>query len=114
VNHDVPSRRNLRPIAPQNFADAPPYAISHYSATECFLDADSESTVAVWPGSFASERCIVRPAGFWRALRAEENSKLRARAALARAIYRFIFDAFQQARGTWKILPRTVGISRWA
>ena len=43
-------------------------------------------------------------------LRAEENCKLRARAALTRAIYGFVFDAFQQTHGTRKILPRTVRI----
>jgi hypothetical protein len=114
MNHDVPSRRNLRPIAPQNFADASPYAIPHYSATEGFLDADSESARAAWPGSFASGLSVVCSTRLKCILRAEENCKLRARAALTRAIYRFIFDAFQQTRGTRKILPRTVRISRWA
>ena len=39
-------------------------------------------------------------------LRAEENGKLRARAALPRAVYGFVIGAFQQARGAGKILPR--------
>src|SRR5438105_2019257 len=32
MNHDVPSRRNLRLIAPQDFTDTAPDAIAHHSA----------------------------------------------------------------------------------
>ncbi len=95
MNHDVPSRRNLRPIAPQDFTDAPPYAIPHHSTAESFLNADSESAGAAFPGSVACGRCLVRPACLQRVLQAEENCKLRTRSALARAVYGFIFDAFQ-------------------
>jgi len=49
-----------------------------------------------------------------RLLRAEENCKLRARAALARAIDSFVVGASQQARGAWKTLPQAIRISRLA
>jgi hypothetical protein len=94
MNYDVPSCWNLRPIAPQDFTDAAPYAIPHYSAAQGFLDADSESTGAAWSRRLAFGSSIVRPACFHRILRAKKSCKLRARATLARAIYGFVFDAF--------------------
>jgi len=39
---------------------------------------------------------------------AEENGKLRARAALTGAVDGFEFHALQQTHGTWKILPPLV------
>ena len=113
MNYNVPSRWNLRPIAPQNFTNPAAYAIPHNSATQGFLDADAESTGAARPGNRASGNCVVGSARLKRVLRAKENCKLRARAALSRAVYGFVFDAFQQAHGTRKTLPWTVRISRW-
>ena len=49
MNHDVPSRRNLRPVAPQNFADAAANAVPHHRAAQGFLDADAEAADAVRP-----------------------------------------------------------------
>ena len=46
MNHDVPSRRNLRPVAPQNFADAAANAVPHHRAAQSFLDADPEAAGA--------------------------------------------------------------------
>ena len=102
MNHDVPSRRNLRAIAPQDFTDAAAYAIPHDRATQCFLDADAESAGARWPGNLASVNFVVGADRLRHVPRAKENCKLRARAALARAIHGFIFDAFQQPHGTRK------------
>ena len=109
MNHDVPSRRNLRPVAPQNFANAAANAVPHHRAAQSFLDADPEAAGAARRerssgGTFARS---FPPEGLIRKLgtRAEENGKLRARAALTGAIYGFVFDALQQAHGTRKILP---------
>jgi len=114
MNHDVPSRRNLRPIAPQNFADAAANAIAHHCATQSFLDADAESTYAARPLSFMPGGLIAGTARRQCLLRPEENCELRARAALARAVYGFVIGGSQQAHGTRKILPRTVQISKLA
>src|SRR5229473_1306356 len=43
MNYDVPSRRNLRPVAPQNFAHAAFNAVPHNRAAKGFLNADPES-----------------------------------------------------------------------
>jgi len=109
MNHDVPSRRNLRSVAPQDFTNTAADAIAHHRATQCFLDADTETADEVRPGSLV-RRGLARN----RELRAEEHCELRARAALARAVHSFIFGAFQQTHGTRETLPRTFRIFRQA
>jgi len=79
MNHDVPSRRILRSIAPQNFADAAPYAVAYHRAPQRFLHADAE----------AAARETVR---------AIKNCKLRTGAPLAAAIHGLVIRAAQQAR----------------
>jgi hypothetical protein len=109
MNYDIPSRRNLRPIAPQDFTDAAANAIPHHRSAQRFLDADAEAAEAFRPGSYV-------PGDLARSccLRAEEHCELRARAALTGAIYGFVFDAFQQTHGARKTLPRTFRIFKWA
>src|SRR2546422_1533020 len=70
VNDDVPSRRYLRKILPQDSADAPLDAIAHHRAAHRLFHADSQAAVpeAVGP---------------------REGRELRARAPPPAAIYRF-------------------------
>src|SRR5579863_5482753 len=115
---DVPSRRNLRRVAPQNFPDAAFDAVPHHRAAKSFLHADPEPAGVPCPER-AGGRCVARklpPESFIRNrwVRAEENGKLRARAALTGAVYGFVFHTLQQAHGTGKTLPRLVRFSRWA
>src|SRR5579863_3911957 len=102
MNHDVPSRRNLRPVAPQNIADAALDAVAHYRTAQSFLHADAEAADA--PGVFRQRRGgrktlapgrKIPPAGRTRKryLRAEENGKLRARAPLPGAVNSFVLHA---------------------
>src|SRR4029077_13111324 len=87
MNHDVPSRRNLRFITPQNFTNSAAYAIAHHSATQSLLHADAESADAVWPCNLVFVGSVVGSARLKCLLRAEENCKLRARPALSGAVY---------------------------
>ena len=70
MNDDVPSRRYLRKILPQDFADAALDAIADYRATYSLVHADSQAAVPEAIGS-------------------REGRKLRARAPPPAAIYRF-------------------------
>ena len=121
MNHDVPSRWNLRPIAPQDFPDAAANPIPLHCATQGFLDADAEPADGSRPADVihsrpgfdvACRRLSPGRLALNRLLRAEENCKLRARAALASAIYSFEISASQQAHSTRKTLPRAIRISR--
>jgi hypothetical protein len=75
MNHDVPSRRILRSIAPQNFANA----ASYHRAPQRFLHADAE------PAARETVRAI-------------ENCELRTGTPLAAAIHGLEIRATQQAR----------------
>src|ERR1700722_2303712 len=125
MNHDVPSRRNLHPVAPQNFADAAFNAVPHHRAAQSLLNADPEAADAAARKRFCGRKTFARsfpPDGLIRnrSLRAEENGKLRTRASLAGAVNGFVFHALQQTYGAGKTLPRFVRrggrlrISRWA
>ncbi len=81
VNHDVPSYWYLRHVDPQDFADAPANPVAHDSAALSLFYTGAETAV-------------------FRSITADENNELRARAALASAIHRFVFDAAQKTRGT--------------
>jgi hypothetical protein len=79
MNHDVPSRRILRSIAPQNFANAASYAVAYHRAPQRFLHADAE------PAARETVRAI-------------ENCELRTGTPLAAAIHGLEIRATQQAR----------------
>jgi hypothetical protein len=79
MNHDVPSLRILRSIAPQNFADAAPYAVAYHRAPQRFLHADAEAAAR-------------------ETIRAIKNCKLRTGSPLAAAIHGLVIRAAQQAR----------------
>jgi hypothetical protein len=112
MNNDVPSRWNLRFVPPQDLSNSAAYAIPHHRAAQSLLDANAEPADAASRTGVSSRGRVSGAGHIRRLLRAEENCELRARAALARAIYGFVFDAPQQPHGTGKILPRTVRISR--
>jgi len=96
MNHDVPSRRILRSIAPQDFADAAPNAIAYHRAPQRLLHADAE----------AAARETVR---------AIENCKLRTGAPLATAMHGLKIRAAQQARVPGKPQPAAGSTAlRWA
>src|SRR5258705_11848594 len=87
MNHDVPSRRNLRPIAPQDFSDAAANAIPLHWATQGFLDADAEPADGARPADVIHSRpgfdvaCRRLSPGKLarnRPMRAEEKGKLSA------------------------------------
>jgi len=65
-------------MQPEHFFDAPPNAISHYSAAQCFFYADAEAAALgiVW---------------------AEKNNELRARAPASTAMSQIKIAAAQQA-----------------
>ena len=79
MNHDVPSCRILRSIAPQNFADAAPYAVAYHRAPQRFFHADAEPAAR-------------------ETIRAIENCELRTGTPLAAAIHGLVIRAAQQAR----------------
>jgi len=125
MNYDVPSCRNLRPVAPQNFTNAAFDAIPHNRAAKSFLNADPEAAGAAARERFCGGTFVRRSPldglvrNRW--LRTEENGKLRARAAMTCAVYGFEFHALQQTHGAGKTLPqlacpsvRRVRIFRWA
>jgi hypothetical protein len=91
VNHNVPSVWYLRHVEPQNFADAPANPVAHDRAAQGFFYTGAETAV-------------------FRSIPADKNDELRTRATLAPAIYRFIFDATQQACGT-RVAPVSSGRS---
>src|SRR5271165_182771 len=115
MNHDVPSRRNLRPVAPQNFADAAFYAVAYHRAAQSFLYADPEAAAVARRARLhrATFERWLPPAGLFRkpGTGAEENGKLRARTALTGAVYGFVFRALQQSHGARKTLPLLAGPS---
>src|ERR1700688_3211259 len=92
MNHDVPSRRNLRFIAPQDFPDAAANAIPHDRATQGLLDADAKAADRACRGCLDPKGLVIGAARRGCLLRAEENCKLGARTALTRAVYSFVFD----------------------
>jgi hypothetical protein len=79
MNYDVPSRRILRSIAPQNFANAAPYAVAYHRAPQRFLHADAEAAAR-------------------ETIRAIKNCKLRTGAPLAAAVHGLVIRAAQKAR----------------
>src|SRR5277367_2831394 len=87
--HDVPSCRNLLPIAAHYFSNAPPHAIAHHGIAERFFDAESEARVRqfVWP---------------------KENREVGTGAAFPRAIHRIEIAASHQPRlaGKFRSLRR--------
>src|SRR6266436_9992791 len=106
MNHDVPSRWNLRPIAPQDFPDAAANPIPLHCATQGFLDADAEPADGARPADVihsrpgfdvAHRRLTPGRLALNRLLRAEETCNLRARAPLARAISSLEIRASQPA-----------------
>src|ERR1700722_6994057 len=120
---DVPSRRNLRLVTTQNVANPPLDAVPHHRPAQRFLHADPEAAhpacargvkrSSAGPGRFSGRfrKTFARsfPPGVvlrWRCMRAEENGKLRARAALSGAINSFVLHALQQAHGAGETLPR--------
>jgi hypothetical protein len=102
MNHDVPSRWNLRLVAPQDLPDAAANAVAHYRAAHGFLNADAEAAARARP------ELLARVAGRERLLRAKEKGELRARTAVSRAINGFEVGSAQQPGGARKILPRAV------
>src|SRR6266851_1503780 len=110
MNYDVPSRRNLRPVAPQNFAHAPFNAIPHNRAAKGFLNADPESAGLADRERFCGGTFVRKlpPESLIRLryLRAEENGKLRTRSALTCAVYGFEFHALQQTHGAGETMPQ--------
>ena len=132
MNHDVPSRWNLRLIAPQDLPDAAANAVAHYRAAHGLLDADAEAAARAWPGAAGSgvgaaraklsrqgARCYLSPQAACRELlpratcrerllRAKEKGELRARTAVSRAINGFEVGSPQQPRGAREILPRAI------
>jgi hypothetical protein len=123
MNHNVPSRWNLRLIAPQDLPDAAANAVAHYRAAYGFLDADAEAAARAWPGAARPgvgaarfelsprETCpelLSRATCRERLLRAKEKGELRARAAVSRAINGFEVGSAQQPGGARKILPRAI------
>jgi hypothetical protein len=105
MNYDVPSRRNLRSVAAQDFPDPAANAVAHNRAAQGLLDADAEATSRSQPNGLVPDSPCIG---------AEKYRKLRARAALPRAVNGFEIGAAQQARGAGKILPRSVRGSRRA
>src|SRR5579872_1581141 len=123
MNHDVPSRRNLRPIASQNFSDAAADAIAYHCTAQSFLDADAKPAdrrrrgrIVRWTLDVGEASRRPSPRRFLpnRQLRAEEYCKLRARAALARAIDSFVISAPQQSHGARKTQLRAIPVFRSA
>jgi len=93
--HDVPSRGNLRIIAPKNFSNAAADPIAEHRASQSFLDADAET---------ASRSAIG----------AIKNHELRRGFPPAAAIDGLEFGAAYQTRGARKRLRRTRGSFKWA
>jgi hypothetical protein len=87
MNNDVPSRRYLLPVATYDFSHSPPDAVAHYCATECLLDAESETV----QGKFVASN---------------ENSEVGTREALPGAVHSIEFAASHQSRFTRKPLVR--------
>jgi len=79
VNDDVPSCRDLRPVAAHDLAQAPPDSIAHHRAAESLLDADAEAALRQFIG-------------------AKEYCKVGTRAALSGAVDRIKFTASHQPR----------------
>ena len=97
MNHDVPSCRILRSIAPQNFADAAPYAVAYHRAPQRLFHADAK------PAARETVRAI-------------ENCELRTGTPLAGAIHGLVIRAAQQARVSGKPEAAAGGSAslRWA
>jgi hypothetical protein len=80
MNHDVPSRRDLRPIPPKNFSDPPADPIAHHRASQRLLHADTETAL----------RC---------AIGAVKNNELRRALSPAAPVNRFELGAAYKSRG---------------
>jgi len=93
--HDVPSRGNLRIIAPKNFSNAAADPIAKRRASQSFLDADAET---------ASRSAIG----------AIKNHELRRGFPAAAAIYGLELGTAHQTRGARKTLRRTLRSFKWA
>src|ERR1700747_1543659 len=96
MNHDIPSRGYLSPVAAHDFAQAPPDTIAHHRAAQRLFDADATPPFRQCIG--AKEHC-------------EEGT----RAALSGAVDRIIFAAPHQPRLAWERQPlfaRVAGHSR--
>jgi hypothetical protein len=46
MNHDVPSRRDLRLVPPKNFSDPPADPIADHRASQRLLHADAETALS--------------------------------------------------------------------
>ncbi len=92
-------------MAPHNLPDPAANAVPHDGAAQGLADADAEA--ALRPG----RRGLIRGSP---GIGSEKDGKLRARAALARAVNGFEVGAPQQARAVGKTLPRSGGGSKRA
>ena len=57
MNHDIPSRGYLLPVAADDLAQAPPHAVAHHRAAQCFFDA--EPVAAILPPTGVNENSEV-------------------------------------------------------
>ena len=94
MNYDVPSREDLRNIAPKDFADATADSIAHHRASKRLFHADAK------PATRSAVSAI-------------KNHKLRRRSSPASAIDCLEFGAAYQTRGARKFLRRTRSF-KWA
>ena len=95
VYDDIPSRRYLRTIEPQDLADPPANSVADHRATERPFHADAEAA-ALEP------------------VRAIEDQELRARAPLAAAVHGLVLSVTHQASRPRKTSPRVRRVIRWA
>jgi len=95
MNYDIPSREDLRNIAPEDFADAAADSIPHHRAPERFFHADAEPALRS-------------------AVSAIKNYKLRRRSSPASAIDCLEFGAAYQTRGAKRKILRRTRSFKWA